>query len=130
MFFPFIFATGSSEPILSSLQHAPFFVFMILFFYKHLSVAHWFYFCFASNIFLQSLKILHIYFANKNVLVMPEKMIIWEKNPGPSFMKMGYLLGGKIYFYIKRFWFFNIIRLQGESWLNRGKHFFKMFFSP
>ena len=87
---------------------------------------------FSSNVLLQFLKILHLHYINKNVPTKREEMFIWEENVppkrDPSFMKVGSLLDGTIYFDINRFWFFNKILLEGEISLNRGPHFAGMFF--
>ena len=76
----------------------------------------WFLLRFSWNTFLQSLKILHINFKNKNVPVNRDEIFIWGKNVpskrDPSFMKVGSLLGGRIYFHINRFRFFNRILLS------------------
>ena len=70
---------------------------------------------FSLNAFLHSLKILHMYFISKNVPAKRDETFIWEKNVppkrDPGFMKVGSLLGGRIYFHINRFWFFNRILL-------------------
>ena len=56
-----------------------------------------------------------MHFISKNAPAKRDETFIWEKNVppkrGPGFMKVGSLLGGRIYFDITRFRFFNRILL-------------------
>ena len=65
---------------------------------------------------------------NKNIPAKRDKVFVWEKNVpperDPGFMKVVSLLGGKIYFYINKFEFFESIL----SWQDR--HFARDVFSP
>ena len=59
------------------------------------------------NVFLQTLKILHMHFINKNDSAKRDDLFILAENFPPKgdlgFMKVGSLLGERIYFYINRF---------------------------
>ena len=109
--------TSTSESILFLSLHAPFLSLwtILLFFMNYYSTSSliWLPFLlrFSLNAFLHSLKISHMHFISKNVPAKRDETFIWEKNVppkrDPGFIKVGSLLGGRIYFHINRFWFFN-----------------------
>ena len=106
------------------LHHAPFLFFLFLFFF----IIYWltwllFLLRFLSNVFHQSVKKIHMHKFPCKVrwIVYMEKNVPPKRDPG--FMKLGYLLGVRVYFHIHRFWFFNRILLKGEISLNRGPFF-------
>ena len=121
--------TSTSEPILFSSQQAPFLslwnIFLFFMDYYSTSSFIWLPFLlrFLLNAFLQYLKISHMHFINKNGPAKRDETFIWGKKVSPKqdpgFMNVGSLLGGRIYFHINRFWFYNRILLQSEISLNR-----------
>ena len=113
--------TSTSETILFLSLHAPFLSLstILLFFMNYYSTSSliWlpFLLCFSLNPFLHSLNTSHMHFISKNVPAKRDEAFTWGENVppkwDPGFMKVRSLLGGRIYFYINRFWFSNRILL-------------------
>ena len=140
--------TSISEPILFSSHHAPFLtlwnILIDLFKYLNIEIV----FCELSLNKLINLtsvssrlfcKCFSAIFKNTIHALYKQKYpykaawnVYMAKNAPPKrdhgFMTVGSLLGGRIYFHVDRFWFFNRILLLGEISLNRGPHIDGMFF--
>ena len=123
-FFPFIFATENYFHFwvhIIFIAACTIFVFMNYFtiFYElllnQLINLTSFLLCFSLNVFPHSLKISHMHFISKNIPAKRNETFIWINNVppkrDPGFMKVGSLLGGRIYFHRNRSWFFNRILL-------------------